>query len=181
MMYADRYYYNQLASWGFSLHGMQKLNVEAIQAQTSKIPLVLRFDVHNLLDAYNAYIDLDNRENQIRSLFSTVHPNVWSLRQQTAKLQATTLSMTLMPFWFPIFRVSKQFFRFITNTTILGKRTILISAVDSNLRRLLNSWLLVARVQEPNIVKVFEIEIPLAQQSAILKVTSILNAYIIRV
>lgn len=47
---------------------------------------------------------------------------------------------------------------------------MLITAVDGNLRRLLNAWILSVRAQEPNIVKSYEIEIPLGQQSAIVKV-----------
>ncbi|KAI6236953.1 Nephrocystin-4 [Aphelenchoides besseyi] len=42
LMYADRYFGTQLTSRGFALHGMQRLNVEAVQGQTTKIPLFLK-------------------------------------------------------------------------------------------------------------------------------------------
>jgi hypothetical protein len=54
---------------------------------------------------------------------------------------------------------------------------VLITAVDSNLRKLLNAWILMVRSQEPNIVKSYEIEIPLGQQTAVIKVSS--NAFLL--
>jgi hypothetical protein len=139
MMYSDRYFYNQSATWGFSIHGMQKLNIDAIQAQTSKIPLILRQpkDRNTLISFYSS------------SECMLVTPSGDAISNDIHLLNE--LKAVLVP-------------------NFSGKQTMLITAVDLNLRKLLNVWMMVVRSQEPNIVKSYEIELPLGQQTAIIKV-----------
>uniref|UniRef100_A0A915D7X4 Uncharacterized protein n=1 Tax=Ditylenchus dipsaci TaxID=166011 RepID=A0A915D7X4_9BILA len=42
MLYGDRYHSNLIATWYFTVHAVYRLNIEAIQAQTTKIPLLIR-------------------------------------------------------------------------------------------------------------------------------------------
>lgn len=54
ILYEDRYYHNQLSSWGFYVHGMQKLSVDAIQVVDRYSQVYIYHDLGaNLKDPIN--------------------------------------------------------------------------------------------------------------------------------
>ncbi|KAI6219147.1 Nephrocystin-4 [Aphelenchoides fujianensis] len=145
LMYADRFFSQLLACWGFSLHATQRLNVEGVQAQTTKIPLFLK--PPNIPDAVIEF--------KTSSDCATVVPSGPLALENPHVLN--DVKLVIVP-------------------NFSGRRSILITAVERNARRLLNSWTVVCDVREPNVVKTYEIRLP-AMRETITKRIRIANEY----
>ncbi|KAI1719531.1 nephrocystin-4 [Ditylenchus destructor] len=131
LLYGDRFYSVLLAVWSFTIHSVHRMNVEVIQAQTTKIPLIIRpFPASDLL------LRLHSSSNQIN--FFPNQPFI-SNQQSLSDIQA------------------------LLHPNFSGSRMFAVTLVDANLMRLISCWLINAIVGEPNIVKTYEITIPLAE------------------
>uniref|UniRef100_A0AC34FFP8 MSP domain-containing protein n=1 Tax=Panagrolaimus sp. ES5 TaxID=591445 RepID=A0AC34FFP8_9BILA len=131
--------------WKIYIHSMQKLFVEGIQAQTTKIPLSLK--------------PPDQTDQLIQ--FHTTSEAVSLLPHQPFIASATTLSQ-IKAFLVPNFT---------------GKRIIIVTAVDVNIAQLINCWMMSVTVSPPNIVKTYEIKLPLQMSQIVQKKIAITNQY----
>ncbi|KAH7722132.1 Protein NPHP-4 [Aphelenchoides avenae] len=143
-LYADTHHHRLLAAWKIIVHAVQRLNVEGIQGQTTKIPLYLR------------------RTGQ----------------EETVQFFSSTEALSFIPSQ-PIMATSHA----ITDVKALlvpnftGSRAAVVTAVDASSRHLLSIWMLQVAVREPNIVKTYAIEIPLAETKTVQKRLSFENQY----
>uniref|UniRef100_A0A1I7RNP3 Telo_bind domain-containing protein n=1 Tax=Bursaphelenchus xylophilus TaxID=6326 RepID=A0A1I7RNP3_BURXY len=67
--------------------------------------------------------------------------------------------------------------RAIIRPNFRDRRAVIVTAVDSNLRKLITGWIFYIYVTKPNIVKTFRVEIPLILDQEILKKVPIDNQY----
>ena len=127
--YSDKYRSTILSAWKIYLHSTQKLTVEGIQAQTTKINFFLK------------------QPEQSDSL---------------VQFHSTSEALTIFPhqpFVANPSALSEVQGYFTPNFT--GRRLAVVTAVNVNTRDLLNSWMLQSAVSSPNVVKTYEIILPL--------------------
>ena len=127
--YSDKYRSNILSAWKIYIHSVQKLTIEGIQAQTTKVNFFLK------------------QPEQSDSL---------------VQFHSTSEALTIFPhqpFVANPTALSEVQGYFTPNFT--GRRLALVTAVNVNSRDLLNSWMIQATVSSPNVVKTYEIVLPL--------------------
>uniref|UniRef100_A0AC35FV02 MSP domain-containing protein n=1 Tax=Panagrolaimus sp. PS1159 TaxID=55785 RepID=A0AC35FV02_9BILA len=145
LLFGDKFHSSLAAVWKIFIHSMQKLYVEGIQAQTTKIPLSLK----------------PSEQTDQLIQFHTTSEAISLIPHQPFIASPTTLSQ-IKAFLVPNFT---------------GKRNIIVTAVDVNIAQLINCWLMFVTVSPPNIVKTYEISLPLQMSQNVQKKIAITNQY----
>uniref|UniRef100_A0A914EFR8 Nephrocystin-4 n=1 Tax=Acrobeloides nanus TaxID=290746 RepID=A0A914EFR8_9BILA len=120
---------------------------------------------------------LRNSPNGGQELLVTCHANE-AAQVKTFLVMFSSEALTVMPS--QPFVSTPQFLNDIKGRlkpNFSGQRTIIVTVVDVNLRRLLYAWLLNTIVCEPNILKTFEVKIPLTETKTIQRKISLENPY----
>ncbi|KAI1720613.1 nephrocystin-4 [Ditylenchus destructor] len=108
LLYGDRFYSVLLAVWSFTIHSVHRMNVEAIQAQTTKIPLLIQpflandllLRLHSSSNQINFFPNQPFISNQqsLSDIQALLHPNFSGSRIFTVTLVDANL-MRLVSCW----------------------------------------------------------------------------------
>ncbi|VDK27138.1 unnamed protein product [Gongylonema pulchrum] len=129
IFFADSYYNVALGSWLIHVHAVNRISVNAVRAQLTKVPIVLTVDEDCSLVQFGSL----SRKLEISP------PHFTGVQRGSTVTASANFSQN----------IPEDFFE--------GVRTILICATNQETKRLLNQWMIVANVQEANITKMFDV------------------------